>query len=432
MTVLAFTIGVLVLAVGLALSIALHELGHLAPAKLFRVRVGQYMIGFGPTLFSRRIGETEYGVKLLPIGGFISMSGMYPPSPKDRAGRAGGGFFAAMVQDARAANDETLEGAGPRRAFYELPVWQRVIVMLGGPLMNLLLAMVLFGISMSGIGVASATTTVGEVSRCVLGANSDRTTCNDTDPASPAYAAGIRPGDEIVSVDGTEVATFEDASAIIREAPGRALAVVVSRDGQLQTLQVTPMLAEREIMADDGTTTVAEVGFVGMTAAVELVPQPIWAGPEAALEQTSRVVGVMAALPVRVYETAVDLFTGSERDPNGPLSIVGAGRIAGEVAAIEAPLLDRVNALLGLLAALNIALFVFNLIPLLPLDGGHVVVALWDGIRRLWARMRGAPTPAPVDASVLVPGTFIVVVALIVMGGILILADVFNPVDFFG
>src|SRR5688572_19209888 len=96
--------------VGLAVSIALHELGHLWPAKKFGVRVGQYMIGFGPTLWSRRIGETEYGVKAVPLGGYISMAGMYPPSPQaeSRAGRAGGGFFATMVQDARDANDETL------------------------------------------------------------------------------------------------------------------------------------------------------------------------------------------------------------------------------------------------------------------------------------------------------------------------------------
>src|SRR5688572_18016807 len=134
--------------VGLAVSIALHELGHLWPAKKFGVRVGQYMIGFGPTLWSRRIGETEYGFKAIPLGGYISMAGMYPPSPKavaaqksgaanaQRTGRAGGGFFATMVQDARAANDETLAGEDDERVFYRLSVWKRVVIMLGGPVMN--------------------------------------------------------------------------------------------------------------------------------------------------------------------------------------------------------------------------------------------------------------------------------------------------------
>ncbi|WP_434812417.1 M50 family metallopeptidase [Microbacterium sp. bgisy189] len=434
MTVLAFIIGVVVLVVGLAVSIALHEIGHLAPAKAFGVRVGQYMIGFGPTLWSRKFGETEYGFKALPLGGYISMSGMYPPSPKraDGEGRAGGGFFATMVQDARDANDETLVASDTKRAFYELPVWQRVIVMLGGPLMNLVLAIVLFTIMLSGIGVQTATTTIASVSECVLSAGADRTECTADDPASPAKAGGILPGDVLVSVDGIEVSTFAEASAIIQDAPGRSLEIVVERDGESVPLQVTPTLAEREVAAEDGTVTTAEVGFVGMTAVSAYEPQPIWEGPVAAWEQTERVAGIMVQLPVRVYETAVDLFTGQDRDPNGPLSVVGAGRIAGEVAAIDAPILNRVSAILGLLGSLNIALFVFNLIPLLPLDGGHVVVALWDGIKRAWAKLFRRPPPKPVDATKLVPGTFVVVIALVVMGGILILADVFNPVALFG
>ncbi len=177
--VIAFVIGVVLLVVGLAVSIALHELGHLLPAKKFGVRVGQYMIGFGPTLWSRRRGETEYGFKAIPLGGYISMAGMYPPSPTlrrkngtvgtgHRTGRAGGGFFATMVQDARTANDETLLSEDDDRVFYRLPVWQRVVIMLGGPVMNLLLAIVLFAILLSGIGVQTATTTVQSVSECVI------------------------------------------------------------------------------------------------------------------------------------------------------------------------------------------------------------------------------------------------------------------------
>ena len=168
--------------VGLAVSIALHELGHLVPAKKFGVRVGQYMIGFGPTLWSRRIGETQYGFKAIPLGGYISMAGMYPPSPRERAaaaaghrtGRAGGGFFATMVQDARAANDETLLDDADDHVFYKLPVWKRVIIMLGGPVMNLLFAIVLFAILLSGIGVQTATTTVNSVSECIIPADADR------------------------------------------------------------------------------------------------------------------------------------------------------------------------------------------------------------------------------------------------------------------
>ncbi|HWM16987.1 MAG TPA: site-2 protease family protein [Microbacterium sp.] len=447
MTVIAFVIGIALMVVGLAVSIALHELGHLVPAKKFGVRVGQYMIGFGPTLWSRKVGETQYGFKAIPLGGYISMAGMYPPSPKERElaasgqrnGRAGGGFFATMVQDARAANDETLIGDEDHHVFYKLPVWKRVVIMLGGPIMNLLFAIVLFAILLSGIGVQTATTTVATVSECVIPADAGRTECAPSDPVAPAAQAGLRPGDVILSVDGQQVATFAEASAMIRESPGQQLSVVIERDGARQTLALTPMAVTqpmtdatgRPVLDGNGEAQTHEVGFAGIRQEVEYLRQPVWAGPAAAFENVGAVSGIIWQLPVKVYETGVALVTGGERDPNGPLSIVGAGILSGEVAAAEAPVLNRVAGFLGLLASLNIALFVFNLIPLLPLDGGHIVVALWDGIKRVWAKVFHRPPPKPVDATKLVPVTFVVVIALIVMGAVLILADIFNPVSLF-
>jgi membrane-associated protease RseP (regulator of RpoE activity) len=422
-TAFAFVIGVVVLIVGLAVSIALHELGHLVPAKLFGVRVGQYMIGFGPTLWSRRFGETEYGFKAIPLGGYISMAGMYPPSPAEReraarSGRAGGGFFATMVQDARTANDETLEGAGDDRTFYRLPVWKRVVVMLGGPVMNLVLAIVLLTILLSGIGVQTATTTVSAISACVPSSTS-ATACAAGDPAAPAQTAGLQPGDTIVSIDGQPVHSFTDVSAIIQQSAGRQLTLVIDRGGVSQTIAATP--AGRTV---DG----EQVGFLGVTPTAEYVQQPIWTGAGAAFENVGAVANIIVRLPVLLYETATSLFTGAQRDPNGPLSLVGAGAIAGEVATSDTPILNRVGGMLGLLASLNIALFVFNLVPLLPLDGGHIVVALWDGLKRVWAKLFRRPPPRPVDATKLVPVTFVVVVLLIGMGALLVLADIVNPI----
>lgn len=448
MEALAFVIGVVLLVVGLAVSIALHELGHLWPAKRFGLRVGQYMIGFGPTLWSRRIGETEYGVKAIPLGGYISMAGMYPPSPKElaaastrgQAGRAGGGFFATMVQDARAANDETLRGGDDDRVFYRLPVWKRVVIMLGGPVMNLLFAIVLFAVLLSGIGVQTATTTVAGVSECIIPAGEDRTECEASDPAAPAAAAGILPGDVIVAVDGQSIDTFADAAALIQASPGESIDLTVERDGEARTVSLTPVAVEqavtdergRPVVGDDGEPQTREVGIAGIRQEVEYVRQPIWTGPQTAVENVGAVAGIIWQLPVKVWEAGATLFTGEERDPDGPLSIVGAGLIAGEVAAADAPVINRISGLLSLLASLNIALFVFNLIPLLPLDGGHIAVALWEGIKRVWAKLFHRPPPKPVDATKLVPVTFIVVVALIAMGATLILTDIVNPLSIFG
>jgi len=311
-------------------------------------------------------------------------------------------------------------------------VWKRVIIMLGGPIMNLVLAVVMFAVLFSGIGMQQATTTVATVDECVLPAGSTATECAAGDPEAPAHAAGVLPGDRLVSLDGEPVETFADASEIIRARPGTAIPLVVERDGDELSLTLTPVENQVEVTGADGTTSVEQVGYAGVSASVERVHQPIWAGPQAAFENVGAVVGVVANLPARLYDTAYDLFTGGERDADGPMSVVGVGRLAGEVAATDAPILDRVSVMVSLLASLNIALFVFNLVPLLPLDGGHIVIALWDGLRRAFAKLTGRPAPAPTDATRLVPLTLVVVVLLVGMGALLFAADIFNPVQLLG
>jgi membrane-associated protease RseP (regulator of RpoE activity) len=440
-TVLQFILGVLIVAVGVAVSIGLHEVGHLVPAKLFGIKVTQYMIGFGPTIFSRKKGETEYGLKAVPLGGYISMVGMFPPRRAGEKSVANStGFFQSMVQDARQASQLSF-GLEDGRAFYRKPVWQRIIVMLGGPFMNLLLAIVFFSILLVGFGTVQSSTTVGSVSSCVLPATSDRQTCETGDTQSPGAAAGIQPGDTLVSLGGTPITSWDQSTAIIRESAGDTLPLVVLRDGAETTLTITPLLTQRYVVDDkgaivtntDGTKQTQEVGFVGIGAATELVPQPVTAVLPMVGENIGATVGLVANLPQRLYDVAQAAFGSAPRDINGPISVVGVGRVAGEIASIDSiPLASKAASLLGILGSLNVALFVINLVPLTPLDGGHVAAAAWEAIRRGFAKLFKRKDPGPVDAAKLMPLTFAVVIIFGGMTALLVYADIVKPISLTG
>ena len=437
---LAFVIGVAIIVVGLAVSIGLHEIGHLVPAKLFGVKVTQYMIGFGPTIWSKRKGETEYGVKAIPLGGYIAMIGMFPPGKGGAAKEDSTGFFRTLVQDARDSSAESITTGDEHRAFYRLPVWKRVVVMFGGPFMNLLLAIVLFAVLLMGFGISQPSTTIGSVSECALPATSERQTCESGDPAAPGAEAGLQPGDTILVVAGEPIESWTESTAIIRDHPGETIDLIVLRDGDEVSLEVTPLLSERYVTDEQGMVVTdaagepvtVQAGFVGIGPASETVRQPVTAVLPQVGANVQAVAAIILNLPQRIIDVAEAAFGPEERDPNGPISVVGVGRVAGEIASLdEVPLASKAAGLVGILASLNVALFVFNLIPLLPLDGGHIAGALWEAIRRAWAKVRRRPDPGPVDLAKLMPLTFAVVIVLGAMSALLIYADIVKPVSLF-
>ncbi|GAA1577254.1 M50 family metallopeptidase [Streptomyces globosus] len=430
MTALMTVLGILVFVVGLLVSIAWHELGHLSTAKLFGIRVPQYMVGFGPTIWSRHKGETEYGIKAIPMGGYIRMIGMFPPGEDGRISSRSTSPVRSMIEDARSAAYEELQPGDETRLFYTRKPWKRVIVMFAGPFMNLVLALaVFFGVWMT-FGINRTTTEVASVSPCVIQQSERRDVCKEGDPVAPAKAAGLLPEDRIVAFNGRAVTDWSVLQQRIRDTIGPAT-VTVERGGQRLTLPVT--LIENKVAKTDGHGGYVKgqyvtAGWLGFSPKNETAALGFGESVEHMGEEVARSVDGLLALPGKVPALWNAAFDGGEREADSPMGIVGAARISGEIATLDIPAEQRLVFFLGLVGYFNLSLFLFNMLPLLPLDGGHIAGALWESLRRNVARLFRRPDPGPFDVAKLMPAAYVVAGVFVCFTLLVLVADVVNPI----
>lgn len=373
-------------------SIALHEAGHLVLAKLFGVKVKQFMIGFGPTMKSWQRGETEYGFKWIPFGGFNRMIGMLAP----RRGPAGRGRLSRMIDNSREAALSEVEPGDEDRVFYAKPWWQKALISFAGPAMSFLLAGLFISIWLLGIGYQEHTLTLAKVK-----------------PESPAAAAGLRPGDTVTAFEGRPVASKVELDALLAAASGRDVQLTVRRDGQPVNIPLT-------LKGDLGATATAH--FARQTP--RAVAERLWTMSKGAIE-------ALAVIPKTIGNlwTAV---TGGERDEKGAIGLVGVSRIGGEALAGADSFKERAAWFLMLIGTANFSFGVFNLLPLPPLDGGQIVGSLWEGLKRLLARLLGRPDPGHVDVAKALPLTMVVGVLLVTLLALTLYLDIVNPVHYRG
>jgi membrane-associated protease RseP (regulator of RpoE activity) len=412
---MAYLLGVVLFALTIFVSVCLHEAGHMVTAKAFGMKVTRYFAGFGPTLFSFRRGETEYGLKGIPLGGFVKIVGMTP-------------------------QDDDVAAADEPRAMWRFPVWKRTVVMTAGSITHFILGFFLLWITLAFVGIpnpalADDTKLPAYVSvqDCVV-ASDNQSACLPSDKPSPAKQAGLKNGDEITSVGGTATPTYEDLVRVIRAAPAGPISITYLRGGQTSTVTVTLVSALRHPINDQNAkqTTVSALGVSGKLPPG--VPTTVNYGPIDGIGQAwhytgQTFVGVGQALkrfPDKIPALWHSL-SGGTRDPNTPISVVGASRLGGESVQY-----GQWAVFLLIAASLNFFVGVFNLLPLLPLDGGHIAIAWFERLRSwLYARI-GRRDPGRVDYLKLMPVTYVVI---LIFGGFTVLtvaADIVNPVTLFG
>jgi len=374
-------LGILAFIVALLFSVMVHEFGHYITARKYGMWVSEFFVGFGKRIWSVQRGETEFGVKAIPAGGYCKIEGMSP-------------------------SDELPEGQ-EERAFYKASSAKKLVVLGAGSFLHFVLGFVLLFTLFAGIGTNQVLPVINEVV-----------------PNSAAQAAGIRAGDEVVSINGKKVTEWYKDVEVIRQSQGTELTLVLSRNGEEVVVTTAARLTDL-----DGTKryVLGIVNDVGLKRSGLLVSIK----NSATVTKSFLVESVksLGKLPEKIPALWGATVRGEERDPNGLVGVVGVARVSGEaVGSDKLTVMERLATFVLIVASLNIFVGVFNLLPILPLDGGHMAVAIADSIRAFFARLRGRPRPAPIDVTVLTPITMVVFVVLATLTLLLLVADVINPV----
>jgi membrane-associated protease RseP (regulator of RpoE activity) len=389
-------IGVLAFVIALLLSVMIHEFGHYITAKRYGMRVSEFFLGFGKRLWSFTRGETEFGIKAIPAGGYCRIEGM-------------------------TATDEMPPGE-ESRAFFKASSGRKLIVLGAGSFLHFVLGFIILLTIFAGIGTSKPTTTISEISACVPRINA---ACAESDPKSPALIAGLQAGDVITSLNGVPVNNWAKDVEIIRNSAGKEILIEIERNGQAQTISV--IAATRVV---DG----KEYGFLGIVNGYKLVRDaPFTSIKNSAIVSWDFISGAVKAiisLPSKIPALWGATVSGTDRDPNGLVGIVGVAQVTGQAASTEGlSTSERIQTFLLIIASLNFFVGVFNLLPILPLDGGHMAVAIADEVRALFARIRGRARPEVINVNKLAPFTMAVFVLLAALTVLLLAADIINPIQ---
>lgn len=399
-------LGILAFVVALLVSVMIHEFGHFVTAKHYGMKVSEFFLGFGTKIWSTVRGETEFGIKAIPAGGYCRIEGMTPSE----------------------------SGEGDERDFYRASGGRKLVVLGAGSFLHFVLGFLLLLILYMAIGTGQVTSTIGEVSKCVAAVTSTKA-CTPTSPKTPAQLAGLRVGDRIVSINGKRITNWSKDVEIIRNSPGKPLVFGIDRGQKISGSKSSKTDFEVTITPGTRVSNGKTIGYIGVINTYATVrSDPVTAVKESATTTGSLISGSVKALislPSKIPALWSQTVGDKPRDSQGLVGVVGVARLSGEaVGSKKLTVTERFAAFIVIIAQLNIFVGIFNLLPILPLDGGHMAVAIADEVRAFLARLRGRKRPAAIDVAVLAPITMVVFVLLAGLTLLLLVADVVNPVNF--